>query len=171
VLIHTNMSIIPGGLFFAKPMREQSYVTMLDPLEQCLGRRMAAVLNIPALCGEVFFAALTLAALGSTVSVIIDWDKNSSVLVSAPIAVGYTLFGGLYSVAYTDVVQLVCIFFGLWLAVPFAMTKKAVGPLFADGGRGWFRTIRSDQLPEMADVGLLLVFGGIPYPWQVIKNL
>lgn len=36
-----------------------------------------------------------------------------SVILSAAIAVGYTFVGGLYAVAYTDVVQLFCIFIGL----------------------------------------------------------
>ena len=51
--------------------------------------------------------------LGTTLSVIIDLHYNIAVMVSACIAVFYTLIGGLYSVAYTDVVQLLCIFFGL----------------------------------------------------------
>lgn len=40
-------------------------------------------------------------------------DHHLAVIVSAIIAVAYTLFGGLYAVAYTDVVQLGCIFLGL----------------------------------------------------------
>jgi Na+/proline symporter len=40
-------------------------------------------------------------------------DMNLSVILSAFIAVAYTFFGGLYAVAYTDVVQLFCIFIGL----------------------------------------------------------
>lgn len=50
---------------------------------------------------------------GATISVIIDININISVIVSALIATMYTLVGGLYSVAYTDVVQLFCIFLGL----------------------------------------------------------
>ena len=46
-------------------------------------------------------------------SVIVDIDINMSVIISAMIAIFYTLVGGLYSVAYTDVVQLFCIFLGL----------------------------------------------------------
>jgi Na+/proline symporter len=38
---------------------------------------------------------------------------NTSVVLSACIAIFYTLIGGLYSVAYTDVIQLFCIFIGL----------------------------------------------------------
>lgn len=40
-------------------------------------------------------------------------DNNTAIILSACIAVAYTLFGGLYSVAYTDVVQLFCILLGL----------------------------------------------------------
>uniref|UniRef100_A0A0S7EK19 SC5A7 n=1 Tax=Poeciliopsis prolifica TaxID=188132 RepID=A0A0S7EK19_9TELE len=52
-----------------------------------------------------------------------------SVVISALIAIFYTLVGGLYSVAYTDVVQLFCIFIGLWISVPFALTNAAVSDI------------------------------------------
>ena len=38
---------------------------------------------------------------------------STAVIVSACVAVMYTFFGGLYSVAYTDVAQLILIFVGL----------------------------------------------------------
>ncbi|KAI5703348.1 hypothetical protein M8J75_010686 [Diaphorina citri] len=108
-----SLSLVFGGIFFANPMRKQGYVTMLDPLQDSFGSRMGGLLFLPALCGEVFWAAGILAALGATLSVIIDLDQATSVVLSAFIAVFYTLFGGLYSVAYTDVIQLFCIFIGL----------------------------------------------------------
>ena len=52
-------------------------------------------------------------ALGSTLQVILNLDINVSIIVSAAIAVLYTLLGGLISVAYTDVFQLFFIAFGL----------------------------------------------------------
>jgi len=94
-------------------MRQQGYVTMLDPLQDAFGERMGGLLFLPALCGEVFWAAGILAALGATLAVIIDMEQGTSVILSACIAIFYTLFGGLYSVAYTDVIQLFCIFIGL----------------------------------------------------------
>lgn len=51
--------------------------------------------------------------VGATLSVIVDINIKMSVIISALIAIFYTLVGGLYSVAYTDVVQLFCIFLGL----------------------------------------------------------
>ena len=106
-------SLVIGGYFFATKMREEGYVTMLDPFQEVLGSRMGGLLFLPALCGEIFWSAAILAALGATVSVIIDMDNNTSIILSAIIALIYTLFGGLYSVAYTDVIQLFCIFIGL----------------------------------------------------------
>uniref|UniRef100_A0ACB8FIX1 High affinity choline transporter 1 n=1 Tax=Sphaerodactylus townsendi TaxID=933632 RepID=A0ACB8FIX1_9SAUR len=120
------LSLVVGGLFFAKPMRSKGYVTMLDPFQQIYGKRMGGLIFIPALMGEMFWAAAIFSALGATISVIIDININISVIISALIAILYTLVGGLYSVAYTDVVQLFCIFLGLWISVPFAMSHPAV---------------------------------------------
>jgi len=94
-------------------MRKREYITMLDPFQQKYGLRMGGLLFIPALLGEIFWSGAILSALGATVSVVIGLNKELSVIVSACIAVFYTLLGGLYSVAYTDVFQLICIFVGL----------------------------------------------------------
>lgn len=58
------LSLVFGGIFFANPMRKQGYITMLDPLQDSFGERMGGLLFLPALCGEVFWAAGILAALG-----------------------------------------------------------------------------------------------------------
>ena len=50
---------------------------------------------------------------GSTLQVILHIENTISIIISAIIAVVYTLLGGLVSVAYTDVFQLLFIAFGL----------------------------------------------------------
>ena len=45
--------------------------------------------------------------------VIIELGNTVAVVASGMVAIAYTLMGGLYSVAYTDVVQLFCILLGL----------------------------------------------------------
>lgn len=64
-------------------------------------------------CGRNTLFVPFLVTLGATLSVIVDINIKMSVVISALIAIFYTLVGGLYSVAYTDVVQLFCIFVGL----------------------------------------------------------
>ena len=51
--------------------------------------------------------------LGSSLAVIIGLELWISIIVSACIALLYTVLGGLYSVAYTDIIQLCCIAIGL----------------------------------------------------------
>ncbi|XP_041440131.1 high affinity choline transporter 1 [Xenopus laevis] len=164
-----SLSLIVGGLFFAKPMRSRGYVTMLDPFQQIYGKRMGGLLFIPALMGEMFWAAAILSALGATISVIVDININISVVVSALIAIFYTLVGGLYSVAYTDVVQLFCIFIGLWISVPFAMTHPAVTDITVTAVKEvyqqpWLGSIKAADVWSWLDSFLLLMLGGIP--WQ-----
>ncbi|XP_068121401.1 high affinity choline transporter 1 [Hyperolius riggenbachi] len=164
-----SISLIVGGMFFAKPMRSRGYVTMLDPFQQIYGKRMGGLLFVPALMGEMFWAAAILSALGATISVIVDININISVIVSALIAIFYTLVGGLYSVAYTDVVQLFCIFLGLWISVPFAMIHPAVTDITVTAVKEvykepWLGSIRREEVWSWLDNFMLLILGGIP--WQ-----
>lgn len=59
-------SIFLFGLFFNRQVnfRFQGYITMIDPLQRKLGKRMGGLLYLPALCGELFWSAAILAALG-----------------------------------------------------------------------------------------------------------
>ena len=93
-------------------MREAEYVTMIDPFTQKYGK-WGALQALPASVSEIFWSASILGALGSTLQVILNLDEKVSVIMSAVIALGYTLLGGLISVAYTDVIQIVFIAIGL----------------------------------------------------------
>ena len=168
------LSLIIGGLLFARKMRKYRFSTMLDPLEQRFGKQVAALLFIPALSGEIFWTAAILTALGTTFATIVGMDTTSSIILSAAIAIAYTALGGLWSVALTDIIQLVLLFGGLLLAVPFAL----------DSVGGWDNAweiyhnnfgAAASFLPTSEALGnyywnwwdyaLLLIFGGIP--WQV----
>ncbi|XP_045214982.2 high-affinity choline transporter 1-like [Mercenaria mercenaria] len=159
------LALILGGYFFASKMRAQGYMTMLDPFSHKYGQRMGGLLFLPALLGEMFWSAAILSALGASLTVILDLNSTISIIISACIAVSYTLFGGLYSVAYTDVVQLICIFVGLWICIPFAFTHDAVGDITVDSTAKWVKTLDPASIGLYLDSYMLLMFGGIP--WQV----
>ncbi len=168
------MSLIIGGLFFARTMRRYEFKTMLDPLAQRYGKRMAAVLFLPALSGEIFWTSAILTALGTTFGTVLGLDFETSIVLSAVIAIAYTALGGLWAVALTDIVQMILLFVGLILVIPYAL--EATG--------GWDVTwaayvekkgALASFLPSREALGsyywnwwdfaLLLMFGGIP--WQV----
>lgn len=166
------VSLILGGILFAKKMRSRGYVTMFDPIQRKLGENMGALLYLPALLAELFWSAAILSALGGSLKVIIGLERWVAVVVSAAIAVMYTFIGGLYSVAYTDIVQLICIFIGLWISIPFALTNPATGNIWkgathdpVGGPQPWLGEWNVDRTGEWIDVACMLIFGGIP--WQV----
>lgn len=169
------ISLVLGGFFFAEKMRNLGYTTMLDPFEERYGKKVAALLFIPALIGELFWSSAILTALGTTFGVILGYDFQTSILISSLVAIGYTVLGGLMAVAYTDVVQLFCILIGLAIAVPFVMDSQGgilpsweiyksrmgdSGNLFPD-----LKFLSGNQGFTWLDSFFLLALGGIP--WQV----
>ncbi len=168
------ISLILGGLFFARKMRRMEYKTMLDPLAAKYGKGMGAVLFIPALAGEIFWTAAILTALGTTFGTVLGIDFQTSIILSSIIAISYTALGGLWAVALTDIFQMVLLMLGLCLVIPFAL--ETVG--------GWTNawSIYQENKGPLAtfipsttalgnyywmwwDYALLLMLGGIP--WQV----
>nr|XP_039253872.1 high-affinity choline transporter 1-like [Styela clava] len=164
-----SLSVIVTGLLFAKKMREGNYLTMLDPFQRKFGKRMGGVLYLPALMGEIMYCAAILSALGGTLLVIVEIDFRIAVVISTGIALTYTVVGGFYSVAYTDVVQLCSLFVGMWLSVPFVLTNDAVGSISDtaySGDGGWLGTWSWSFTGSWIDTILVMVFGGIP--WQIM---
>ncbi|XP_068184221.1 high-affinity choline transporter 1-like [Antennarius striatus] len=118
-----SMSFITAGLLFAKPMRDINCVTMLDPFKLKYGKVMGVILSLCSLFVDLTWVPSTLMGLGGMMSVVLDLPFSVCIWISAAVAVIYTLMGGLYSVAYTDVIQLILIFVGLSICVPFALTS------------------------------------------------
>lgn len=170
-----SISLLLGGLFFAEKMRKRKFVTMLDPLQEKYGKPLGALFYIPAFSGEILWSASILAALGTSLRVICGIDDTTSIIASAAIAMTYTLFGGLYSVAFTDVFQLICIFFGLIFAIPFMATSHNVDiplrssnlTMFMDQEQPYskfFGKLDKEDAGVWVDYAIMLMFGGIP--WQ-----
>ncbi|GAB7388164.1 sodium:solute symporter family protein [Bacillaceae bacterium] len=174
-----SLSLIIGGIFYAKKMRRYEFMTMLDPLEARFGKKMASLLYIPALLGEIFWTAAVLVALGTTFGLILGLSFSVSIIFSAVVALAYTVVGGLWAVAHTDVLQLSIMFFGLFLVLPFAFSDVGgLGEAFrhyadsmGDSMRlfpplmGWADPEWGNYFWNWWDIALLLVFGGIP--WQI----
>ncbi|XP_020513071.1 high affinity choline transporter 1 [Labrus bergylta] len=158
-----------GGFFFAKPMRENKYLTMMDPFQQKYGNVLSTALIFPALVADVLWVARTLVSLGGTMSVILDLSYVYSIITSSVVAIIYTLLGGLYSVAYTDVIQLILIFISLWVCVPFLMTNPHSLDISLTAYNQtlqtspWVGTVELDQAGKFFDDFMLLALGGLAY--------
>src|SRR5258706_9811277 len=116
-----GISLILGGVFFAGTMRRYGFTTLIDPFEARFGKRWAAGLFLPALAGELFWSAELLVAIGSTFGVLLGMNLTSAILLSAAVTTAYTVLGGMWSVAYTDIFQLGLVPLGLAAALPFVL--------------------------------------------------
>ncbi|MEO7133371.1 MAG: sodium:solute symporter family protein [Vicinamibacterales bacterium] len=171
-----GISLIIGGVFFARRMRALEYHTLIDPFEARFGAKWAVVLALPAVLAEMFWSAELLVALGSTFGVVLDLDLTTGIVFSAAVVTLYTMGGGMWAVAYTDALQLILVIVGLAAALPFALT--AVGGVAA----AWdaYQAARPESailVPPLAagtvwtrgaivtwwDVSVMLMLGGVPW--------
>lgn len=172
-----GLSLVIGGRFFARRMRRAGWTTLVDPLDARFGTHWAAVLFLPALAGELFWSAELLVALGATFGVLLDMPIGTAMLLAAVVTTAYTMVGGMWSVAYTDVVQLALVAVGLALALPYVL--EAAGGL----GAAWqaYVSARPESaavLPPLTprtpawqggavltwwDTTIMLVLGGVPW--------
>ncbi|XP_041853383.1 high-affinity choline transporter 1-like [Melanotaenia boesemani] len=164
------ISFLLGGLFFAKPMRSKRYVTMLDPFQLRYGNIFTAILLFPALVSDILWVACILAALGGTMNIILGLSSSLSIIISAAVSIIYTFLGGLYSVAYTDIIQLCFIFVSLWLCIPFLVLSPAVTAISqtpplnqSHGGHTWLGELKLADSGKWLDEMLLLALGGLSY--------
>ena len=120
-----GISLIVGGLFFARRMRALEFQTLIDPFEARFGASWAVVLALPAVLAELFWSAELLVALGSTFGVVLDLDLVTGIVISAAVVTFYTMAGGMWAVAYTDAFQLGLVALGLGAAMARPITTSA----------------------------------------------
>ncbi|KAM8732581.1 high-affinity choline transporter 1-like [Acanthopagrus schlegelii] len=161
-------TFIVGGLFFAKTMRDKKYVTMMDPFQIKYGNLISGVLSVALLISDIIWVTGTLIGLGATMSVILDLPYTFCIWISAAVAIIYTLMGGLYSVAYTDIIQLTLIFVSLWLCVPFILTNPHSADITKTAFNftyqaPWIGSIDGDTAWRWIDNFLLLSLGSLGY--------
>ncbi|MEO8678069.1 MAG: sodium:solute symporter family protein [Vicinamibacterales bacterium] len=159
-----GISLILGGIFFARKMREHEFTTLIDPFEARFGPRWAVVLSLPAMLAEMFWSAELLVALGSTFGVVLGLHLTTAILISAAVVTIYTMAGGMWAVAYTDAFQLALVAIGLAVALPVAL--GAVGGF----DHAWNVYQAAHREPWAAastvswwDVSIMLMLGGIPW--------
>jgi solute carrier family 5 (high affinity choline transporter), member 7 len=172
-----GISLILGGVIFAGIMRRFEFTTLIDPFEARFGKQWAAVLFLPALAGELFWSAELLVAVGSTFGVLLKMELTTAILLAAVVTTAYTMLGGMWSVAYTDIFQLSIVAIGLMVALPFVLASAGglhhawdvytaarpegagVVPPWSSHSSLWNRA----SVIGWWDTSVMLMFGGIPW--------
>ncbi|XP_068184026.1 high-affinity choline transporter 1-like [Antennarius striatus] len=126
LMLSLSSTFIFGALVLAKPLKKGNFVTMLDPFYMKYGNGISTGLSLVSLVIDMIVFPATLMGLGGIMSLVLDFSFSLSIWISAAVVITYTMMGGLYSVAYTDIIQLNLIFIGLCICVPFVLMNPAV---------------------------------------------
>ena len=157
-----GISLIIGGVFFARRMRALEFHTLIDPFEARFGAKWAVVLSLPAVLAETFWSAELLVALGATFGVLLDLDLVTGIVLSAVVVTLYTMLGGMWAVAYTDAFQLLLVGIGLAAALPYALS--AAGGV-SHAWQAYQSVPHEASFTNLSwwDVSIMLMLGGVPW--------
>ncbi|KAM9847702.1 high-affinity choline transporter 1-like isoform 2-T2 [Aulostomus maculatus] len=153
--------LIVGALVFIKPLRDRHCVTMMDPFHVKYGKVLTGGLCLASIIIDTVWATMTLIGLGATMSAVLDLSYTVCVWISAAVAITYTLLGGLYSVAYTDIIQ-------LWICVPFVLMNPHTSDISTTLINNtlhpsWLGSVELQNIGKMADEFLFFSLGSLAY--------
>ncbi len=101
------------GFVFAVPLWRRGLTTLADLFRQRYSpgvERLAVLLMVPT---SVIWAAAQVRALGQVISATSTFDVELAIAIAAGVVVVYTVYGGLFANAVTDLVQGIALMIGL----------------------------------------------------------
>jgi solute:Na+ symporter, SSS family len=104
--IGLGTSLINNAIFLAgKINREENVLTLPDVLAKRYGKVVEVMVSLVSITSFLFLLSGNLVGMGFVSAYTWGVSPTVGIWVSAAIIWGYTVTGGLFSVAYTDVVQ------------------------------------------------------------------
>jgi Na+/proline symporter len=101
--------------------------TAYEYLEQRFDGRTRTLTSLLFLMSRGLSVGITLYAPSLVLSVILGWNERTTILLMAGTTVVYVIYGGNKSVIWTDVVQMLFIWFGIFLCVGVAIAQLPEG--------------------------------------------
>src|SRR6188768_1149453 len=103
------------ALFFARAFYRMDLLTIGDFYHQRYNKPVELISSVAITASYLGWTSAQLTALGLVISVLSDGalSLNSGIVIGAVIVMGYTIWGGMWSVAMTDLFQSVVILVGL----------------------------------------------------------
>jgi Na+/proline symporter len=114
------LALILFGLFFARPLYRMKLMTLGDYFRQRYNRPVEMVISAAIALSYLGWVSAQVVALGLVFNVLSDGviTQAQGIYIGAAVVLLYTLFGGMWSVALTTLVQMTVIVAGLlWIAV------------------------------------------------------
>ena len=109
------LCLILVGLFFAKHLYNRRMLTIGDFFREKYGRTVEVLVTLCIVVSYLGWVAAQIKALGLVFHVVSDGaiSENLGMMIGAGSVLIYTLFGGMWSVAITDFIQMIVIVIGM----------------------------------------------------------
>jgi Na+/proline symporter len=111
----SSMCLILVGLFFARHLYSKKYLTIGDFFREKYGRTVEVLITLCIVVSYLGWVAAQIKALGLVFNVVSNdgISQSMGMIIGAASVLVYTLFGGMWSVAITDFIQMIIIVLGM----------------------------------------------------------
>ncbi|MFZ9372897.1 MAG: sodium:solute symporter family protein [Burkholderiaceae bacterium] len=163
-----SLCLVLAALLFAKLFYRMNLLTIGDFYKQRYGKGVEVLTSVAIVASYLGWTSAQLTALGLVIHVLSGGaiDFNTSILIGAGVVLVYTIFGGMWSVAFTDLFQTVVILIGLTLVAVLVGdlaggATKVISQAAADGKLNFFPSDSAGWW-AMAGAFFAFAFGSIP---------
>lgn len=138
-------------IVMSKQLRRSGAVTLPDFIGQRFGRSSGMIASAITVIQQISSVGAQCASLGTMFALFGLMSKNTGIIVGGLVILAYTITGGFYAVATTDVVQCVMLVVCLVIIVPIMAFTKAGGVVPALMSSSWdWSTIDVKDLVALA---------------------
>lgn len=111
----SSLCLILVGLFFARPLYRKKLLTIGDFYREKYGRTVEVLVTLCIVVSYLGWVAAQIKALGLVFNVVSEdaISQSTGMMIGAASVLIYTLFGGMWSVAITDFIQMIIIVLGM----------------------------------------------------------
>ena len=163
-----SVCLVLAALLFAKLFYRMNLMTIGDFYKQRYGQGVEVITSFAIVASYLGWTSAQMTALGLVIHVLSGGAValNTAILIGAGVVLVYTLFGGMWSIAFTDLLQTIVIIIGLslvaWLVSDMAGgTQKVIAQAASDGKFNWMPADAKGWW-AMAGAFFAFAFGSIP---------
>ena len=164
-----SMCLVFVGLFFAYKLYQRNLITISDYYRQRFGRGVEVVCSLVIMVSYLGWVAAQITALGLVFNLITQGTVSiaQGMVIGTLIVLIYTLYGGMWSVAMTDFIQMIVIALGLiviaWYAAGLAGgADKVLDYAVKNGKLQFFPTGGFKEWLFFSAAAMTMMLGSIP---------
>ncbi|BBP05638.1 sodium:solute symporter [Sulfuriferula plumbiphila] len=164
-----SMCLVLVGLFFARRLYRMNLLTIGDYYRQRYGRTVELLTSLAIVASYLGWVSAQITALGLVFSLLTHGSisAHDGMIIGAGIVLVYTLFGGMWSVAFTVFFQMIIIVVGMlyigWVVSGYAGgVGNVVGHAQAAGKFQFWPRLETRDILAFSAAWVTMMFGSIP---------